>query len=82
MYACVHETGHGYFAGVRALSDQGCISSDPPPPPHNSWIASCQYCLRLSKFLPLTAANVYSLLRYLVLSNKLQGGEIDHPPLP
>jgi hypothetical protein len=41
------------------------------PPPHNSWIVSCQYCLRLSRFLPLIAANVYSLLQYLVLGDKL-----------
>lgn len=29
----------------------------------------------------LAAAKVYSLLPYLVLGNKLQGGEIGHPPL-
>jgi len=30
----------------------------------------------ITRFLPFTAANVYSLLQYLVLGNKLQGGEI------
>jgi hypothetical protein len=80
MYACVPEIGGGFFEGVCALNDQNCISSDPPPPCH-SWIASCLYCLCLTRFLPLTAANVYSLLRYLVFGNKLQGGEIGHPPL-
>ena len=81
MYACTYETESGFFSGVCALSDQACISSYPPPPCH-SWIASCLYCLRLSRFLPLSAVNVYSLLPYLVLGNKLQAGEIGHPPLP
>jgi hypothetical protein len=80
MYACIHETDSGYFEGVCTLNDQVGTSSDPPPPCH-SWIASCLYCLRLSRFLPLTTVNVYSLLRYLVLGNKLQGGEMGHPPL-
>ena len=79
MYAYIHEIGRGFFEGVCALSDQGCISSDSPC---RSWIASCQPCLRLRRFLPLTAGNLYSLLPYLVLGNKLQGGEIGHPPLP
>ena len=81
MYACIPEIGCGFFEGVCALSDMACISSDPPLPCH-SWIASGQYCLRLTRFLPLSAANVYSLLQYLVLGNKLQGGEMVHPLLP
>jgi hypothetical protein len=40
------------------------------------------YYLRLSRFLPLTAVNVYSPLPYLVLGNKHQGGELAHPALP
>jgi hypothetical protein len=80
MYACIPEIDGGFFEGVCALNNQTCISSDPPPPYH-SWIASCRYRMRLTRFLPLTAANVYSLLQYLVLGNKLQGGEIGHPPL-
>src|SRR5215204_236097 len=32
MYACVHETGRGFFGRVCALGDQARISSDPPPP--------------------------------------------------
>ena len=80
MYACNCETEGGFFEGVHALNDQACISSDPPPPYH-SWIASCLYCLRLSRILPLTAVNLYSLLPYLVLGNKLQGGDMGHPPL-
>jgi len=31
MYACIREIGGGFFEGVCALSDQSCISSDPPP---------------------------------------------------
>ena len=62
------------FRGVCALNDQACTSSDPPPPPHNSWIASYQSYLYPTRFLPLTAVNVYSLLQYLVLGNKLQSG--------
>jgi hypothetical protein len=81
MYACIHETGGGFFEGVRALNDQACISSDPPPPCH-SGIASCLYFFCLTRFLPLTAVNKHSRLPYLVLGNKLQGGEIGHPPLP
>jgi hypothetical protein len=52
------------------------------PPPCHSWIASCLYRLRLSRFLPLSAVYVYSLLQYLVLGNKLQSGAIKHYPLP
>ena len=74
MYACTYETEGSFFAGVCALSDQARIPSDPPPPCH-SWIASCLYFFYLTRFLPLTAVNVYSLLRYLVLGNKLQGGK-------
>jgi hypothetical protein len=81
MYACILETGRGFFEGVCALNDQACIFSDPPSPCH-WWIASWQFCLRITRFLPLTAANVCSVLPYLVLGNKLQGGEIGHPPLP
>jgi len=81
MYACVLEIERGFFEGMHALSDQDCISTDPPPPCH-SWIASCRYCLRLSSFLPHTAVYVYSLLQYFVLCNKPQGGAIGHSPLP
>ena len=81
MYACILQIGGGFCEGVCALGDQDRISADPPPP-CRSWIASCRYRLRLTRFLPFTAANVYSLLHYLVDGNKLQGGEIGHPPLP
>jgi hypothetical protein len=81
MYAYIPEIGCAFFEGVRALNDQVCISTDPPPPYH-SWIASYLYFFYLIRFLPLTAVNVYSLLLYLVLGDKLQGGEIGHPPLP
>src|SRR5687767_9540333 len=79
MCACVPEIGGRFFGGVCALKDQACISTDPPC---HSWIASWQYCLRLSRFLPLTAANLYLLLPFLVLGKKLQGGKIGHPLLP
>jgi len=72
MYACIRETGCGFFEVVGALNDQDCISSDPPP--HNSEIASWQYCLRLSRYLPLSAVYVCSLQEYIVLGNKLQDG--------
>jgi hypothetical protein len=81
MYACILETGGGFFGGVCPLGNHARISSDPPPPCH-SWIASCLYCRRLSRFLPLSAANVDALLHYLVFGNNLQGREIGHPPLP
>ena len=81
MYACNCETWRRFFEGVHALNDQTCASYDPPPPSH-SWIASWQSCLRLTRLLPLTAVNVYSRLRYLVLGNKLQDGEIGHHLLP
>ena len=80
MYACIPETGRGFIEVVCALSDQACNSSEPPPP-CQSWIASCLYCLYLTRFLPLRAVNVYSLLLYLVVGKKLQGGEIGHPAL-
>jgi hypothetical protein len=82
MYACIPEIGSGFFEGVYVLNDQSCFSSDPPPPPHNSWIALWQYCHCLTRFLPLSAANVYSLLLYFVLGNKLQSGEIGLRLLP
>jgi hypothetical protein len=68
MYACIPEIGEGFFEGVHALNDQACISTDPPSPCH-FWIASCLYCLYLTRFLPLNAANHYSLLQYLVPGN-------------
>src|SRR5215207_5006190 len=67
MYACVLETGCRFFEGGCALSDQACISSDPPPP-CRSWIASCQYCPRLSRFVPLISGNVYSRSNILGLA--------------
>jgi hypothetical protein len=81
MYACISGFGGGFSVVVCALRDQVCTSCDPPPPCH-SRIASCLYCLYPSRFLPLTAVNVYSLLPYLVLCNKLQSGKIGHPQLP
>ena len=74
MYAYFHETERRFFEGMCTLRDQARISSDLPPPCH-SWIASCQSCIRLTRLLPLATANVYSLLPYLVLGNKLQSGE-------
>jgi ribosomal-protein-alanine N-acetyltransferase len=50
MYACICETGRGFFEGGRALSDQACISSDPPPPCH-SWIASLRPAYEAGKTL-------------------------------
>ena len=64
----------GFFAGVCAPGDATAHFSDPPPPCH-PWIASCPFCLCLTGFLLLTGVDVYSLLRYLVLGNKLQGGK-------
>ena len=32
MYACIPEIGGGFLEGACALSDQDCISSDPPLP--------------------------------------------------
>src|SRR5215207_2004060 len=71
MYAYILEMWRGLFEGVCTLSDEARISSDRPPPCH-SWIALGQYCLRLTRFVPLSAVNVYSLLPNLVLGNKLQ----------
>jgi hypothetical protein len=81
MYACILEIGLGFFEEVCALRDQARTSSDPPAPCH-SWIASYQYCLYLTRFLHLNAANRFSLLLYLVPGNKLQAREIGHPLLP
>jgi hypothetical protein len=74
MHAYIRESVGGFLGGVCTLGDHARISSDPTPPCRTG-IASCLYCLILRRFLPLTAANVYSLLRYLVLGNKLQGGK-------
>jgi hypothetical protein len=48
------------FSRWCTLNDQVCISSDPPPPPHNSWFASCLYCLHLTRFLSLTAVDMHT----------------------
>ena len=80
MYACTLENGRGFFEGVHALSDQACISSDPPHPAIRGSLHACSVCL--SRILPLTAVNVYSLLQYLVLSDKLKGVEIGYLLLP
>jgi hypothetical protein len=32
MYACIRETGRGFFEGVCAPSDATAIFRDPPPP--------------------------------------------------
>jgi hypothetical protein len=66
MYACIYETGGGFFEGVCALSDQACISSDPPSPAirgslHGSTVS-------VNQVSASTAANLYSLLPYLVLA--------------
>jgi hypothetical protein len=64
MYACVHETGRGFSGGVCALGDHGRISSDPRPTSsrfaNDSILALCPVLL--------AAANLYSLLPYLVLA--------------
>jgi hypothetical protein len=45
IYACIRESGVGFFAGVCTLGDQVCISSDPPPtPPLDSPTALFQPC--------------------------------------
>jgi hypothetical protein len=44
--------------------------------------ARLQYYLRITRYLPLTTVNVYSLLPYLVVGKKLQGLEMGQPPLP
>jgi hypothetical protein len=36
MYACILETGRGFFEGVCPPSDATAHSRDPPPPPLNS----------------------------------------------
>ena len=82
MYACVPRTERGYFEGVCPPCESTAYFGDPPPLPAIRGIASCLYCLGLCGLLPLTAGNVYSPLRYLVLGNKLQGGGIGRPPLP
>src|SRR5215211_3426580 len=56
MYACIPEIGDGFCEGACALSNASYHLCDPPPPRH-SLIASCQTCLGLSRFLPLTAVN-------------------------
>jgi hypothetical protein len=79
MYAYTSETRRGFFAGVHALNDQACISTDLPC---HSRIASFLYTFYLARFLPNTAVNRHSLRPYLVLGNKLQSGETGHPSLP
>jgi hypothetical protein len=81
MYACTYET-EGSFSRWCVLSMIRAALLLTHIPPCHSWVASCQYSLYLSRFLPITTVNVYSLLQYLVLGNKLQGGETSHPPLP
>jgi hypothetical protein len=41
MYACTPEIGGGFFEGVCALSDQACISADPPHPAIRGSLHAC-----------------------------------------
>jgi len=66
MYAYILETGRGFFEGVCALNERACISSDPPSPAirgslHGSTVS-------VDQVTASTAANLYSLLPYLVLA--------------
>jgi hypothetical protein len=42
MYACIHETGRGFFTGVCTFSNTTANFHDPPPSPDNSRIDSRQ----------------------------------------
>src|SRR5215204_5147495 len=61
MYARIHETDSGFFAG--ALSDCPQFSCDPHHPAIRKW-----YCASTPWPVVLAAANLYSLLQYLVLA--------------
>ncbi len=69
MYACILESGRGFFEGVCAPSYATAYSSDPPPPPSHSRI------LNASTPSPkiLAIADIYSLPHYLVARNEFQG---------
>jgi hypothetical protein len=81
MYACVCGIGRGFFAGVCALNDQACISSDPTPT--LPFVDRFMPVLSLSKQVSAShRRDSLFTVPHLVLGNKLQSGEMDHPPLP
>jgi hypothetical protein len=47
MYACVLETGRGFFERVRAPSDATAHSYDPPAPPLDTRIDTVRYAVGL-----------------------------------
>jgi hypothetical protein len=70
MYACVRESGCGFFEGSVRLGRLVSISQDPPHPAIRGWFYLSPACR-----VVLGAANNYSRLQYLVPSKKPQGGE-------
>jgi hypothetical protein len=72
MYACILETGGGFFEAVCAPCKASAYFSDPPPTlPHISRMVCSP---APPPGLP-AAVNLYSLLRYLVPCKKVQGYE-------
>src|SRR3954469_12885356 len=71
-YACLLETGRGFFEAVCGPSDATAHLRDPPPTvPHTSRMV----CSPAPPQGHPTAANLYSLLQYLVPNKKVQGGK-------
>ena len=69
MYACNRETGLGFFEGVCEQEDWYPLLKTHPHPAIRGW-----FYISAASPVVLGAANTYSLLQYLVPSNKPQGG--------
>jgi hypothetical protein len=71
MYACILETGRGFFRGGVRIGESATHFSRPTPtsPFANSFVsAPCPGIL--------AAANLYSLFRYLVLAMSRKAGQL------
>jgi hypothetical protein len=76
MYACTYETEGSFSRGCALSVIRPALLLTHPLP----FVGRFMPVLTPSQqVLPLTTVNVYSLLPYLVLGNKLQGGGIGHP---
>src|SRR5215204_3531217 len=70
MYACILESGRGFFEGVCAPVITHCFLVTPHHPPFANG------CMPVPCLATLTAANIYSPLQYLVLATSRKAGQL------
>jgi hypothetical protein len=70
MYACVHETGRGFFEGVCTTSNATAYSCDPPPP---------RFALHLCG---LSTQRLLRSFTDWAICGKNRGNRCPYPPFP